>query len=188
MLLACVIRWFRFLHTLILSMPASTWSWSTCFRAWTTLLLLHTCPDIAFNISGESIFYDANSISLFHTTRSRRKMICCISGCVWASGSEKLQIFLRSPFYSLLGSLQRLCDTKGQTTQCWKCHKHHSSLYSITDEKIIGIMRYYVLLQVCFFVVVFVLFKNRLVKMRYISLNRCRQETAKAWEFFSVDT
>lgn len=62
-------------------------------------------------------------------------MICCISGCAGASGSEKLLTFLRPPFYSLLGSLQRLCDTKGHTTQCWKCHKHHTSLHSTTDEK-----------------------------------------------------
>lgn len=41
-------RVFRFLHTLILSMLASTRSWSTSFCAWTTLLLLlHIFPDIS---------------------------------------------------------------------------------------------------------------------------------------------
>lgn len=80
-------------------------------------------------------YYNVNTISLFHTKRSGRKMMCF----TWSKESAQEGLIREAPdfpfppappFYSLLGSVQRLCDIKGHTTQCWKCHTHHTSLHS----------------------------------------------------------
>lgn len=130
-----IYRWFQVMHTLILSMFASTRSWSTSFCAWTTLLLLHIFPDIAFNMNKDSNWWHypcsaeraTQDWCVLPDPNSQRKRDCA------GGSSEKIPSFLfcqHPSLYSLLGSVQRLCDIKGHTAQCWKCHRHHTSLHS----------------------------------------------------------
>ncbi len=56
-------------------MPASTRSWSTSFCAWTTLLLLHIFPDIAFSRKTQQESPNLGSISFFNTETCSRKMM-----------------------------------------------------------------------------------------------------------------
>lgn len=122
--------------TLILSMPASTRSWSTSFCAWTTLLLLPIFPDISLKLK------KVLAIS-FHSKKSIRKKnavwrlmqrfnLCCAgeSGqrSSWLCPFTCVPLFFF--FNSLMGSVQRLCDVKGHAAHCWKCHKCHTLLHS----------------------------------------------------------
>lgn len=98
-----IYRWFQVLHTLILSMLASSRSWSTSFCAWTTVLLLHIFPDIAFNICEDSKLLHYSSSTAERATQkwcvlpdpnSQRKR-----GCAGGSGEK---IILSFPAYTPL--------------------------------------------------------------------------------------
>lgn len=123
--------------TLILSMPASTRSWSTSFCAWTTLLLLPIFPDISLKLKKKVL-----AISFFHSKKEQQeKKKCCIvvdaeiqlavtQGRLVRGAEEPLH--LCAAFFilnSLMGSVQRLCDVKGHAALCWKCHKRHTLLH-----------------------------------------------------------
>lgn len=96
-----IYRLFQALHTLILSMFASTRSWSTSFCAWTTLLLLHIFPDIAFNIYEDSKLLHYSSSTAVRATRKLCVLPDPSSQRGWAGGSGE-EVRLSFPAYTPL--------------------------------------------------------------------------------------